>query len=271
MKRNTAMILGWLAFPAILLIIIGCSALTAHAAIGFDQAGTFQNVNLTVVSKTITVTSSQQNMLLMVSIYGQKSTALTVNSVVATSSPLSLWAATTTQQNNSSTWQMWYLVNPPSGTYNVTTTFSASASNVEICYATFYNVNQVTPFDNSTGSTSGFNTNSNISSTVTTSLPNEWTVDFDADNAVAGVNLGIGTGQSTICNSQTGGEHQGASFKLIPTAQTTSTYWTNGSSTWGGVAAVLEPFTTSTPTLSTDTPDLYISKNINFVKNIYFK
>jgi hypothetical protein len=61
------------------------------------------------------------------------------------------------------------------------------------------------------------------------------------DNASAAFNVSAGTGQTAICNGNTGGEHQGNSYKLVPTAQTTSTYWTGASSTWGIVAAAMEP------------------------------
>jgi hypothetical protein len=112
-------------------------------------------VNLTTVDTAITVTSTQTNRILVVGIYGEKSTSLGVSSVLGAGGTLTQEVATTTPTTNSSTWQIWYLLNPASGAQNVTTTFTASASVFEICAATFYNVSQTHPFDTSEDSGEG--------------------------------------------------------------------------------------------------------------------
>jgi hypothetical protein len=231
-----------LALVILAMGIATISASRADAAIGFDKAATTQNVNLTVVDTALTVTSTQSSLILLVGVYGEKSSALSVSSVVFGGSSLSQIVATTTATTNSSTWQFWYLINPPTGAGNVTTTFSALASVFEICAETYYGVNQTSPFDTTSTGSHGSGP-ATASTSVTTNVANDWSLDFIGDNAGAGVgnNPVVGTGQTAACNASTGGEHMGSSYKLIATPQTTSTYWTNATSTWGIVALSMQP------------------------------
>lgn len=211
----------------------------AHAAtIGFDQQSNLQNVNLTNVNLTVNVTSSQSNLLLVMKIFGSKATTLGVSSVVYDGLSLTQLVATSTPTPNSSTWSIWYLVNPPTGSHNSTTTFSASASAFFICAESYYNVNQITPFDAS--GSAYVNLGTSVSTTLTTQNANDVITSFAADNGPAGsgiINPAPGTGDITTCGANTGGLHAGAAYRYIPTAQTTSTQWIQGTSTWYGMAA----------------------------------
>lgn len=210
---------------------------SAFAAIGFDAQGSVQNINLTNVNITATVTSSQSNLILLMKIFGSKS----VSSVTAGGSAMTLLVATTTPTTNSSTWAIYYLVNPPTGSVLTTTTFSGSSNPFFVCWESYYGVNQTTPFD---ASSSAYNVPisnaGTVSTTMTTLNANDVIASFAADNGGAGpgtINPAPGTGDTTTCGQNTGGLHAGAAYRLIPTAGATSTSWIQGTSTWYGMAA----------------------------------
>lgn len=89
-----------------------------------------------------------------------------------------------------------------------------------------------------------------VSSTLTTLNPNDVITSFAADNGPAGgstINPSPSTGDISTCSANTGGEHMGAAYRSIPTPQTTSTVWIQGTSTWYGMAAgSIVPFVTPT-------------------------
>ena len=239
-------------------------ASTAYAAIGFDQSEGNQNVNLTNVNLSVTVTSTQSNLLLVFKVFGEKSTALNVSGITYNGVALTKLYATTTPTTNSSTWQIWYLVNPATGTHNSTTTFSTTASSYGICAESYYGVNQTTPFDTSNGAY--VNATTTVSTTLTTTLANEWITSFAGDNGPAGsgiVNPAPGSGDTSSCSFNTGGLHFGAAYRSIPTAQTTSTQWIQGTSTWYGMAAgAIEP---TSPAVA---PNNQIAGNVQITGNV---
>ena len=225
-----------------LLALVGlCFLLTPHAyaALGFglDTSTLTQNVNLTTVSTAITITtSSVSNLILLVDVWGVSNAGTSsVTSVTFGGSNLTKLVATSTA---STTWQLWYLLNPATGAGHATTTFNESQNAFEICAQDFYGVNQTTPFDASSSNIVQPSVTV-VSTSMTTATSNDWIASFVADNAGAGsgsVSPAPSTGDYQVCSGSTGGEHAGSGYRLIPTAQTTSTGWQNGSSTYGMVA-----------------------------------
>jgi hypothetical protein len=229
-----------------LAIVIGIGLLmfaqSAFAAIGFDAAVSTNNVNLTTVSTAVTVTSSQSNLILVAGIWGEVNAATSgVVSVTYAGSNLTKLISTSTASN---TWQLWYLLNPTTGAQHATTTYNASQNNFSVCFQSFYGVSQTTPFDSSSTSNAYVHPNTTGTVTSTTSNANDWITSFTADNAPAGsgvVNPAPSTGDTQACDVSTGGQHAGSAYRLIPTAQTTSTGWQNMSSTYAIVAGSLVP------------------------------
>lgn len=228
----------------ILLIATIWFAPSAYAAIGFDAQATTQNVNLTTVTTPITVTSSQSNLYLIVGISSLKTTgSSTVSSVVGAGQTLSLLVATTSASASTS-WNLYGVANPNTGSQNVTTTFASSQNFFEICVMSFYGVAQSNSVD-ATGSNWLPPLVTTVSSTLTTQNANDVIASFAAHFAGAGpasINPTPGSGDTGTCSANTGGEHQGGAYRSIPTAGATSTIWNNGSSTYGMVAASLVPF-----------------------------
>ena len=217
------------------LILLAPSAL---AAIGFDAQGSLQNINLTNVDISVTVTSSQANQVLLMKIFGSKS----VSSVIYNGSNLTLQVATTTPTVNSSTWAIYSLIAPSTGTHNATVTFSGNSNPFFVCWESWYNVNQTTPVDaTSSAWVSATSTGGIVSSTLTTLNANDIVSSFAADNGPAGsgvVNPAPNQGDTVTCSQNTGGLHAEAAYRTIPTAGATSTTWIQGTSTWYGMAAV---------------------------------
>lgn len=227
--------------PAIILVAALALALLApraFAAIGFDAQGSVQNINLTNVNISPTVTSSQSNQILVFKIFGSR----TVSNVVYNGTTANLAITTTTPTVNSSTWAIYTILAPSTGTHNATITFSGNTNPFFVCWESYYNVSQTTPIDATTSAyVSATSTGGVVSSTLTTLNANDVISSFAADNGPAGsgaVNPAPGTGDTTTCGQNTGGLHAGAAYRSIPTAGATSTSWIQGTSTWYGMAAI---------------------------------
>jgi hypothetical protein len=199
----------------------------AHAAtIGFDASSSLAfNSATTTFSWSHNVTSSQSNLVLFVNINdrGSSAPAPTVSGVSYNGQALTRAVAATTTNNNE---EIWYLVNPPTGTHTVSTTLSGSAANVFGVSASFYNVAQTNTIDVTAATSSTSNVN-NATTTLTTTVANDDTFEgasFGANSitptgnagqvivATDAVSASFGDAVSYATTSATGAYSQG--FKI---------------------------------------------------------
>ncbi len=229
-----------------LTLFILFAPLMAHAAIGLDATSTSGNYTGTTNATAITITNTQSNLLLIVTETSWGSTAPTISSVVAggqtmtkAASKESLGSVSGDSQN-----YIYYLINPPTGTINVTTTWVGSTAGNMTNISSWYGVDQTTPIEAT--STNGGTATGNVTANITTLSSNDVVVDSAFARATS-TGWSAGTGQTTLFSYQ-GSNVSGGSYKLIPTAQTTSTYWVDGKTYWSEVSAALKAVPPPTPT-----------------------
>lgn len=126
---------------------------------------------------------------------------------------------------------IWQLIAPPVGTWNVTVTAPAGTEHAHggECW---YNVDQTTPV-NPAGPHTGSNTAASAATIAITSAIGEMLmgVILDDNNAASGT-LADGTGQTRIFFQDAGsGNHQGAGSDKVPTGTSESLTWTGFNST----------------------------------------
>ncbi len=131
--------------------------------------------------------------------------------------------------------ELWYLVNPSTGANNVVVTVNGGGSaNIALVVASFYNVNQSTPFG--TQSKIGYDTQvSSISRTPTTAA-NQLVVDVLGSDTTNG-NFNPNSAQTTIQNYYTYTPQTGMSTKPSSGASTTMT-WTDSISPYDYAALI---------------------------------
>ncbi len=130
--------------------------------------------------------------------------------------------------------ELWYLVNPPSGSYTIETTRSGVTTAVLGAWS-YTGVDQVTPIGNITNRT-GTSTISNVN--ITTTVANSVLVDVEANQAASSLTVGAGqTQRYKSSNLDAGGSEMNASA-----IGTYNMNWTLGSvSTWAIIAAEIKP------------------------------
>lgn len=210
---------------AVLAILMFLVAPIAHAAIAFDAKSSGSNSNVTTLTVSHTVSGS--NTILFVSVGtkdgggGAAVSGVTYNGVAMTN---------ITTQNISSTYyqDLWYLINPSTGTNNIVASFGGvSADQAVISAASYTGVLQVSPLTSS-ASAQNSNTTSLSPANISTTVDNSWVVSsvaFDGD----------GTNQPAVA----GGETQrdvispntvwwvGLSDIVMTTAGSITTTWSN--------------------------------------------
>lgn len=235
----------------ILLII----ASPAHAAIFSDATSSSGNYTTAVNLTTITVTSSQSNMILVASLWAEAGTAPTITSITAGGQTMLKAAQKQVSGGVSGDSQnyIYYLVSPPTGSINVTTTWSGGSTAASTLLASLYGVSQTNPIDSS--STNSGATSGNASTTITTNVSNVMLIDSGATRSTTTNEFAPGIGQTSTSIVYATNDIHGQSIKLMPTSGATSTYWIgvtgNGTSQfWSEVTVGLTPFTsTSSPTI----------------------
>lgn len=202
----------------------------------------------TTLSWSHTTTSSQNNRLLIVTVQADGSN--TVSGITYGGTALTLGKAK--QQGTNIDAEIWYLMNPASGTNNVTITHSAS-KNLIGGSITFYNVNQSGTFGTfvAAAANAGSPTGVNTSSTFPTA--NDLIVDAVATLTKAAT---VGGAQTQRWNrTQTAGFTSGATSTLPGSGASQTMQWTYaaGSDKW---AAVCVPIFNCTPPAAGGTASL---------------
>jgi hypothetical protein len=142
--------------------------------------------------------------------------------------------------------EMWYLLNPPSGTFNIVANSVNPWGNL-IGATTFYNVDQTTPFG--TVATSSGNT-SPTSLGVTTTSASQLVVDGIGTD---GTDPSNNAGQTQLWNQPpSGGSWPAAAASAPGTGGVVNMNWTVGSSDWADIGVPINPTTNASADSLTD-------------------
>lgn len=175
-----------------------------NPAIGFDSSSTRSTNNGNALSWAHTV-GAGANRLLVVALSlrhtgAQAATAVTYNGTNLT--PLIIRT-----NNNNARVELWYLINPPSGTANVAITWSGASTRAVGGAMSFSGVDQTTPLEDPEGATGNSTAGSAVSITVTTTMRGVWVIDAVASRT--GLNMTIAGGRMERWNIATGGGNSG--------------------------------------------------------------
>lgn len=212
-----------------------------------------QSTNSTTISWSHTV-GTQSNRLLMVQIVtydpSYNVTAVTYNGSSLTQLSETPCGGATSCRN-----EVWYLVNPPSGTHTITATTSNSARLTGAAIS-FYNVNQTTPFGTpaiDTGHTTSSSVTANTNST-------QFAIDFYGNQAYQTYTPSPGAGQTQLVTAgQSSVEDIAISTKTAGVSSTTFTWSWSSTNGYADIAVGINPSssgsgpTPTTPPVSTPT------------------
>jgi hypothetical protein len=155
--------------------------------------------------------------------------------------------------------EMWYLLNPPSGTHDIIATLSDNGCGRLIGASTYYNVDQSTPFGTVATST-GTGTNDSSLNVATTSTAQIVVDGLGSDGADPVNYLG---GQTQIWNQPpNGGDWPAAGAEQAGTGGTVNMSWDVGSADWADIGVPLNPVANTTADSLTDTLDLAPSGDV---------
>ncbi|HVU59976.1 MAG TPA: hypothetical protein VHC98_04020 [Candidatus Saccharimonadales bacterium] len=232
--------------------IIFRTAQAGGPTVGFDQAasGSDGSGASATFSWSQTVSNNANRLLI---VYAGTEFGTSVSTVTYGGTPL-----THLIDNGSDPYTtIWYMVNPPVGTATVAVTMSTNVIAAGGS-ASFYNVNQTTPFGTS-NFTNG--TSTTISGSISTTSTHQLVVD-----AVGAYNQPVtpAAGQTVNTNVSAGDGIQSASSRAAATGGTVTMTWTSSSFKWGHVLATINPVSSggSTPDTLQDTLHIARSGNI---------
>jgi hypothetical protein len=182
---------------------------------------------------TVSHTTSGTNRLMLVGVSLDPQDNEVVSSVTYNGTPLTLVGSAT--HSNDARVEIWQLVAPDTGTYDVIITFDMDLSYGAVAgVMTFTNVHQSTPlgtFAGANGAPPGFSATVNVSSAA-----NELV--FDTVSCETCTTLTVGAGQTEYWNlSQAGRSAMGAG-STEPGAATVTMSWTLGSEDYWAIGAV---------------------------------
>lgn len=213
-------------------------------AIAYDTVATGQNDN--TLSLTINFTIANNSNRLLVVAVGSEDLTGTVDTVSSiTWNGTGLTKIDSININSGENHELWYLLNPAAGTYNLVVTLTATPTNGGIGAAaiSLYNVAQQAPEATNKGS----GTNSPRTVSVTTLTNGAWIVDtmFDVGSTVT---LAVNNGQTERYNFNNPGVLKlGGSTLAVASAGATTVGWTTtGSGGSSIIAAAFAPSVEST-------------------------
>ena len=192
----------------------------------------------TTLSQNLTLSSGASG-ILVVQIATSKTTGSYASASIVTYNSVGLTKVRADQYSyiswNSNT-EIWYLLNPPSGTNTLAVTLANAASNGVVFWDNFFNVDQVSPIDANTGT--GNNYGSPLSYSITT-VANNAAILTVCMLGPAGGTMTIPTGYSS--SSATSDPLD--AYKLGNAAGSNSILWTYAGSpgTWSSTAISLKP------------------------------
>ncbi|MCZ7392697.1 MAG: hypothetical protein ABOK23_08315 [Candidatus Methanoperedens sp.] len=207
-------------------------------AITLDNAGAnISNSSTKVLNLTSFAIGSGTNRLLVVGL-NYNNTPGTTSTVKYNNTDLTL--AMRANNSNKNYTELWYLVNPPSGSYNISHN-QTNATQMVMGAWSYTGVDQVTPIGNITNAT-GTSTNSNVS--ITTTVANSVLVDVETDGSTL---LTVGAGQTQRYKANTTKINGGGSEMSTSAAGTYNMNWALGSSAaWVNIGAEIRPYLSNT-------------------------
>ncbi len=210
------------------LLVACCLPRAALAVIAMDppssrtSSGTSSNITL---SHT---TSAGANRLLIVGVDVRDRSVTSVRY-----NGINLTRAGFASNSDEARAEIWYLLAPPSGTFNVVVNLSGEAD-VVIGAATFTGVHQTTPLGTLVGRTG----DSSTPSAPVSSAAGEWVFDTMAAREVSSIS--VGAGQTQVWNTGVSGLRGGASTE--PGAASVTMSWSmNESKKWAIAAVPIKP------------------------------
>jgi hypothetical protein len=227
------------------------------SSITYDAASSANIASGTTLSWNHT-TTSQQNKIMIVSVatnvFGAPPTvsSITYNGVALTKVPNAQTNCPAKCRE-----ELWYLLNPASGTHAITVTTSASGP-VNAGAATYYNVDQTNPLGTAV---TAAGTSSTPAITVSGTTTNQLIVDCLADTGTA---LTVTSGQTQLWNQSANGM-TGASSSKVGSATSTTLGWSSTTGDqWAEASVALNPATiqaspTTAPTSGTKTATIATS------------
>lgn len=207
----------------------------------------FEAYTQSSMSTTFNVTS-HANMVMVVGVNQQDNTQ-SVSSVAWNGSTAG-WTRIGSQASAGSVVELWYLVNPVSGSHTLTINFSATSGNNHqfVGAETFYNVSQTAPI---AASNTGAGTTAGTTSVAVATSSGQVAVDVIGDNQFC---LGApGAGQTRTWADQLGPNTiLGGSYKTTSAGSTTMSWGVTSSCTWESVIAAISPVSGSVSDTLTD-------------------
>jgi len=215
------------------------TATPTPAPITQDSVGTVQQkVAVTSFSWSHTVGNFNNRILVVgVSVNNGK----TVSSVTYGSQNLTRFDSIRYESNAQDN-ELWYVVNPTIGTGTVTVSLSGSAYAVADS-ASFYNVNQITPFGTDTKASG----NGKTATVNVASGSNELVVDVLGSDTING-DFQPASGQTMLWNGFSDVPQSGASTKASSGTSTTMTWTDSKTDNWSEIGVALLPVSAPAPT-----------------------
>lgn len=226
-------------FPFLILLLF---ASTAHAAITFDATSSSPFfTSSSTMQWAHTVGAGSNSVLIVVATQNNSSTGVSYDGMALTKI-----IQTTIPADGSERTEIWYLVNPPSGTHNVSTTFSSAFTAGQDGSYSFFGVSQTNPID-ATG-TFSIGSGNTASITLTPTVAGDEIIDGISLQTFSQTNFAAKAGQTLNYSTPLGGGgNPGAasSYKTNPTSLATSTGYT-----WTGLETVAQAAVSLLPATS---------------------
>jgi len=225
--------------------IIFQTAASSVGTIGVDNTGT--TYNFTATQTLSFTTGSEANRFMLVTtteVAGNSVSSLTYDGVALTK------ITSLNTPNSGAHIEMWGLIAPPSGTFNVVANLAGADGGIGV--TTYYNVNQTTPYGTAatnSGTTSGAGSSS---VSTTTSNSNQLVADGIVIDNISPDLGSPGSGQIQRWIIQNGsGIYSSASSTKPGTGSTVTTTWNMATSVdWAGIGVPLNAVSNGTSTTS---------------------
>ncbi len=217
-------------FPAALVMMFAVFVPRAHAAISLDASSTFGFSSRATATTTAVVHSGSNEILLMC----VAANAVTITPPTVNGTPMTLLSSSTHSTKQAA---LFYLSSAPVGTDNISSTFSGASAGGFVITSLFGVAS--TPVDVTSTNTG---TSANPSSSITTTVANDWVVDCNAHPNTSATTA-HGAGQNVIGQDISSSATEANSSYVTSTSPTTIVNsWTYaGSQLWVSIQAALVP------------------------------
>lgn len=229
-------------FLSVLLLLFLLSPNPADAAIAFD-AGTTKTGNAASFTWSHTVSAATNRILILSVSIGSNAQQNVSTTTKPTYAGMQFTQINVVNNSAQCTVEMWYLINPPTGTNNIILTLTGAADMVAAAVS-LSGVDQTNPLEQPTGVLSSAKSTA-ASVTVTTVNNNAWVFDALAFQQSSSALMTVYAGRQQQCNlvqNTIGGS--GSTYGAIATGGTTvAMNWTLSANVkWAEIGVSLKPF-----------------------------